>query len=290
MVQPNTQVTTLNGVYTSSIKIPKPPSPAIVDARGAYSLTIGGKALEIGDKTPANNMCIMGLTVIGQQSRTLSWRTMHDDIGGSALRVYGSNYVVDGLRAENVQDGFDPRGGDKFELRNAWMSYVRDDCIENDERGELYVRDSLFDGCYTFLSEQEDGSVEGESLVLENVLVRLAPLPAPRGTEDPKILGHGSFFKKFDKGGRHQPVIRDSIFFLDGDCYSGCKDWPPGTKASNVTVIWTGPGKFPMSVLPGMTLINDRSVWDQAVQRWKSRHGCTTMDKVCTKLHTPDPL
>jgi hypothetical protein len=215
---------------------------------------------------------------------------MHDDIGGSALRVYGSNYIVDGLRANNVEDGFDPRGGEGFELRNAWMSYIRDDCVENDERRAGKVVDSLFDGCYTFFSEQEIGTVEGESLTFENVLVRLAPMPAPRGTEDRNVLGHGSFFKKFDDGGRHRPVIRDSVFFLSGDCNGGCHDWPPGTTAKNVVIVWTGAGKFPMTVLPGMTLTTDRSIWDIATTKWKSRHGCTTIDQPCTKLHNPDPL
>lgn len=288
--KPGIERIVLTGNQSTGVEIPRPPSPIVIDARSAVSLTAGERALEIGDGQLVDNMCVAGFTVIGQQDRNLSWRTMHDDIGGSALRVYGSNYVVDGLRAENVQDGFDPRSGDKFELRNAWMTYVRDDCIENDELGELTVRDSLFDGCYTFLSEQESGSVVGETLLLENILVRLQPLPAPRGTEDPKILGHGKFFKKFDQAGRHQPIIRDSIFFMEMDCYSGCDDWPPGTKATNVTVVWTGPGDFPMSILPGMTLTRDRSVWDKAVQRWKVRHGCSTMNQPCTRLHTPEPL
>ncbi len=288
--QPGIEKTVLDKTYTERIRLSEPSSPAIIDARSGLSLTSGERALEIGSKKPVNNMCIVGWTVIGQQSRTLTWRQMHDDLGGSALRVYGSNYVVDGLRAENVQDGFDPREGDGFELRNVWMQYIRDDCIENDEFGELTVRDSLFDGCYTFLSEQESGSVDGESLILENILVRLQPMPAPHGEDDPSILGHGSFFKKFDKGGRHQPIIRNSIFFLEKECHSGCKDWPPGTQATNVTLVWTGTGNFPMSILPGMTLTKDRSVWDNAVQRWKARHGCTTMDKPCTKLHNPDPL
>ena len=280
----------LSGTYSERVSISSPPDSHAVDARTAVSLTSGERALEIGSSRAPRDLCVVGWTAIGQQSRTLSWRTMHDDVGGSALRVYGSNYVVDGLRADNVEDGFDPRGGEGFELRNAWMSYIRDDCIEDDERLAGKVVDSLFDGCYTFFSEQEAGTVAGESLVFENVLARLAPLPAPRGTEDPNVLGHGSFFKKFDDGGRHQPVIRNSVFFLDGDCYSGCDDWAPGTTAQNVVIVWSGPGQFPMSVLPGMTLTTDRSVWDNAAAKWKTRHGCTTINQPCTKLHNPDPL
>ncbi|MBT8199338.1 MAG: hypothetical protein KJO36_02355, partial [Acidimicrobiia bacterium] len=283
--RPSTEV--LSGVYTERIRISSPPDDHTVDARTGISLTSGERALQIGSSRAADGGCYLGWTTIGQQSPTLTWRQMHDDITGSALRVYGSNYVVDGLRARNVEDAFDPRGGEGFEVRNMWTEYVRDDCIENDERRAGSVSDSLFDGCYTFFSEQEAGDVAGESLVFDRVLVRLQPMPGPHGTSDPTILGHGSFFKKFDDGGRHEPIIRDSVFFLEDDCYSGCKDWPEGTVASNVVIVWVGDGDFPMSVLPGMTLTTDRSVWDDAVTEWKVRHGCTTIDAPCTRLHDP---
>ncbi len=280
-------ITMLDDTYTTSVSISSPPADHTIDARTAISLTSGGRALEVGSSGMADGACFIGWATFGQQSRTLTWRQMHDVIGGSALRVYGSNYVVDGLRAENVEDAFDPRGGEGFEVRNMWTEYVRDDCIENDERRAGIVSDSLFDGCYTFFSEQDMGSVAGESLIFDRVLVRLQPMPGPHGTTDPSILGHGSFFKKFDDGGRHQPIITDSVFFLEDDCYSGCDDWPPGTTASNVVVVWTGEGPFPMSLLPGMTLTTDRTVWDEAAAEWKQRHGCTTIDQSCTRLHTP---
>jgi hypothetical protein len=282
-------MTVLRGTFTQKASVSDPPDAHTVDARTAVSLTSGERALEIGDRRAPRDLCVVGWTTLGQQSRALTWRTMHDDIEGSALRVYASDYVVDGLRADNVEDGFDPRGGEGFELRNAFMTYVRDDCIENDERRAGKVVDSLFDGCYTFFSEQEAGDVAGESLVFEDVLVRLEPMPGPYGSEDNDVLGHGSFFKSFEDGGRHKAIIRDSVFLLDDDCYNGCNDWPPGTSATDVTIVWTGAGEFPMSVLPGMTLTTDRSVWDTAVARWKSRHGCSTVDRPCTKLNTPDP-
>ena len=281
------EVTVLDETFEEKVELEAPGDGFVVDGRDGVSLTNGVRALEIGDDVAPVGGCVLGWSVFGQQSRLLSWREMHDDIGGSALRVYGSNYVVDGLRAENVEDAFDPRGGEGFEVRNMWVEYVRDDCIENDERRAGVVRDSLFDGCYTFFSEQDDGEVDGESLVFDGVLVRLSAMPGPRDFEDPTALGHGSLFKKFDKGERHEPVIRNSVFFLEQECNTGCKDWPPGTVASNVVLVWGGEGEFPMSVLPGMTLTQDRSVWDTAAASWKQRHGCTTIDQPCTALHTP---
>ena len=202
--------TVLRGTFSEKKSIPDPPDEHTVDARTGVSLTSGVRALEIGERRAPRDLCVMGWTTVGQQSRSLTWRSMHDDIEGSALRVYGTDYVVDGLRADNVEDGFDPRGGDGFELRNAFMTYIRDDCVENDERRAGTVVDSLFDGCYTFFSEQDSGDVTGESLIFDNVLVRLESMPGPYGTEDPNILGHGSFFKNFEDGGRHEPIIRDS--------------------------------------------------------------------------------
>ena len=281
------KVTELSGTYLDRVSISSPSDDLTVDARNAVSLTSGDRALEIGGGRAPDGLCVLGWTTLGQQSRTLTWRQMHDDLGGSALRIYGTDYVVDGLRADNVEDAFDPRGGEGFEVRNMWTEYVRDDCIENDERRAGLVTDSLFDGCYTFFSEQDDGTVVGESLVFDRVLVHLEPMPGPHGTTDPSTLGHGSFFKKFDDGDRHQPIIRDSVFFLEDDCYNGCHDWPPGTTADNVVIVWVGAGRFPMSVLPGMTLTTDRSVWDRAAADWKQRHGCTTIDQPCTRLHNP---
>jgi hypothetical protein len=114
--------TVLRGTFTEKESIPDPPDDHTVDARTGVSLTSGERALEIGERRAPRDLCVMGWTTVGQQSRTLTWRSMHDDIEGSALRVYASDYVVDGLRADNVEDGFDPRGGDGFELRNAFMT------------------------------------------------------------------------------------------------------------------------------------------------------------------------
>ena len=42
--------------------------------------------------------------------------------------------------------------GDGFVLRNAYISNVRDDCVENDVLSGGLIEDSLFDGCYMGLS------------------------------------------------------------------------------------------------------------------------------------------
>jgi hypothetical protein len=60
----------------------------------------------------------------------------------------------------NVEDGWKPREQPEwnnkasFKMTEAYMTGIRDDCIENDFMpGE--VSGSLFDGVFTFLSEQD---------------------------------------------------------------------------------------------------------------------------------------
>lgn len=65
--------------------------------------------------------------------------------------VDGHPYVVDGLRVDRAEDGFAPLG-DGFALRNAYLSNIRDDCVENDFFSGGRIEDSLLDGCYTGIS------------------------------------------------------------------------------------------------------------------------------------------
>ncbi|HET6712407.1 MAG TPA: hypothetical protein VFI59_01675 [Actinomycetota bacterium] len=243
--------------------------------------------ISLGNAGEPTNLCIVGGRTVGQQSENLTWNQIHDTWHGGGLRIYGAKYVVNGWRIRNTADGFQPRDGENWTLVNNYYEYIRDDCVENDDRLSGAIYDSLFDGCYTGLSEQDAGTVAGESLILDGVLMRLQPMPGPYKTNDPTILGHGSFFKKFDDGGRHKPIIRNSVFVAEKFREDDPKDWPPGTTMSNVTVVWLGQGAFPMSTLPGMTLTTNRSVWDNARADWLSRHGCTAFGSCSEALYDP---
>ena len=246
--------------------------------------------VSLGDKDKGGvptGLCIVGGKTVGQQSENLTWNQMHDVYHGGGLRTYTSDTVVNGWRIRNTADGFQPRDGENWTLVNNYYEYIRDDCVENDDRLGGAIYDSLFDGCYTGLSEQDAGSTAGETLILDGVLMRLQPMPGPYSTNDPTILGHGSFFKKFDDGGRHEPIIRNSVFVAEKFRDDDPKDWPPGTTMSNVTVVWLGQGAFPMSTLPGMTLTTNRSVWDNARADWLSRHGCTAFGSCSEALYDP---
>ena len=252
--------------------------------------------INVGKDDPVARACIGGGIVVGQQSRTLTWNEMHDVIGGGGYRILtaaGEWTRIDGIRVDNVEDALKPRGPDgRWELWNAYMTYVRDDCIENDETAPGGVYDSLFDGCYTGFSEQEQNgccaATAGEVFVVERSLVRLQSQPGPYNTFDPNLMGHGKFFK-WQQPNPHPVVIRDSIFMAeDDDVSSSHWPFPPGAQTTNVTIVWLGTVPWSWAVPDGTVVTTDRSVWDRARQRWLDRHGCTAFDR-CTKLRDPAP-
>jgi hypothetical protein len=252
--------------------------------------------VKLGKGTPGARMCIGGGIVVGQQSRDLTWKDMHDSIGGGGYRVTtspGQWSRIDGIRVDNVEDALKPRGPDGYwELWNAYMIYIRDDCIENDEMAPGSVYDSLFDGCYTGFSEQEQSGCcdadPGEVFVVKRSLMRLEAMPGPYGDDDPSVFGHGKWFK-WKAPVPHPVEIYDSIFMTES-APSSSSNWPfpPGTLTVNVTIVWLGPGAWQWPVPPGTTVTTDPTVWSKARQRWLDRHGCTSFNN-CTKLLNPDP-
>jgi hypothetical protein len=166
--------------------------------------------------------------VVGQQPRDLTWNEMRDDVGGGGYRVVaraGQWVRVDGIRVDNVEDAFLPRGPDgRWELHNAYMTYIRDDCIENDETAPGSVHDSLLDGCYTGFSEQWQheccDASPGESFVVDRVLMRLEAMPRPC---------HGRLFNRHAEAGRGEAhgsdmanVTKIALITRSSECSPAC--------------------------------------------------------------------
>src|SRR5260221_3543695 len=117
--------------------------------------------------------------------------------------------------------------------------------------------------------------------------MRLQAMPGPRGSNNPAILGHGQLFK-WSNVSNHL-VVKDSVFLVEKKPEGGTSDFPPGTVASNVTVVWLGGGSFPGKIpSSGVKVTTNRSIWDAARATWLQRHGCSSFDN-CTKLQNPDP-
>ena len=304
----STPVVTLSGNYLQQVRSSSPLPGTIWDARGAAFTSYPFTSLypfTVGSQTAPAGLCVVGGIVTGQQSRTLTWDQMKTSYDGDGLRVASNNpYVVNGLRVDNVEDGIAPRdakdrypkAGDGFTLKNLYFTYVRDDCVENDDIAGGVISDSLFDGCNTGISERpSSGNAQwnypapaGETLTLDRVLLRLQALPGPRGSNDPNQFGHGQLFKWSSVA--NSVVVRDSVFLVEttpnSDSYF---PFPAGTKTQNVTIVWRGSGAFRWNVPAGTTVTTDRSVWDTARAGWLSRHGCTSFS-ACSKLYVPDPV
>jgi hypothetical protein len=242
-----------------------------------------------GTTNAGRNSCYVGGVFLGQLDRGLSWQEVKD-IGGAAVRTYqNGDAQVDGFQVDNIEDGFqfqsrdeaDPSSGNNFRFRNSWMTYIRDDCIEDDDLASGTVYDVLFDGCFVVFSAKHDGSQPPqtkETITLDHVLARQTELPFPPqgGTE-----GHGETLK-WDSYGP-MVLIKDSIFVVDGKKPT----WAPNTTFQNVTVVWTYDGS-PPPTYPGLTVTQDISVWNAAREDWLDRHGCITFG-LCFRLTDPIP-
>jgi myo-inositol-hexaphosphate 3-phosphohydrolase len=237
-----------------------------------YPLSLGG----------GEDVCITGGSVLGQYDRTWSWDRMHD-MNNAGLAFENPGAIIDGIRIENVTDGIRPRPGGGFTIRNAWLSYIRDDCIENDHLQGGVVDHSLLDGCYVAFSARPssakikngvDGS--GDVWTIQKSLVRLQAMPGPRGGS-PDGLGHGSFFKWHSRDNPARSLspklaLYDNIFMAEsaGQSSADRLSPPPGklVDCANNVMVWIGPGEFPATLPSCFTVTKDRSVWDRAVAAW----------------------
>src|SRR5262249_15709844 len=123
---------------------------------------------------------------------------------GAGLILGGTNtgqVTVDGVRMHDVWDAIRPYPGTGgLVVKAVWLSYVRDDCVENDFMLPGGVDDSLFDGCHTAFSARWGGpnppTTQGTAVwTIQNSLVRLEPMPYPDHWQTYGTPGHNTFFK-----------------------------------------------------------------------------------------------
>jgi hypothetical protein len=237
-----------------------------------------------GKYGPGDATCVVGGEIRGRQSRALSWHTMKQQLDGDGLNFRSQGGIVDGIRIDNVEDGIATTGGDPVgvTIRNAYLSYIRDDCIENDAIVNLTVHDSLLDGCFNGVSERRGGSPPppppGEALTLDGVLIRLRPMPYDRTRAQCQGnaadgLGSSGFFKW--SGHAHRPVVRHTVLLAErGSVNCGASMRLPHGLYEDVTLVWLGRGDYPGGPVPrGVTVTRDRRVWDEARESWLARHG-----------------
>jgi hypothetical protein len=254
------------------------------DARIVGYPNVNKYPLALGKRDPGTGTCVVGGTVVGTQSRSLTWQVMKGSLDGDGLNFKSHGGIVDGIRIDNVEDGIGTIGGDPqgVMIRDVHMTYIRDDCIENDSVVGLVFKDSLLDGCFFGLSERPGrggtprAGPDNEQTLLEGVLIRLQPMPYDRREARCAAdgLGTGGFFKW--SAYANKLVVRNSVLFaerLAARC-GGAMHFPGNATFENVTLVWLGPGDYPGNLpASGVTVTRDRGVWDQAKADWLARHG-----------------
>jgi fibronectin type 3 domain-containing protein len=280
--RPTTRVV---GTLPAEFHATEPTDTRTYDLRQATSVGIPFDTTEpfvIGRKLQqqARYLCVLGGTARGSRLvKDMPRPYVKQKYAGHALYVEGvegHEYVADGVRIDEAEDGFMPLG-DGFVLRNAYLSNIRDDCVENDVLSGGLITDSLFDGCYMGLSVDPGGLLhpdpaeEDEPVVLDRVLMRLKPLPDPVVPLAPDGLAHNRLWKL----AQNIPpiIVRDSVLLVEERGIARNQPFPQDFTAENVTLVWLGEGPYPATVPPGVTVVTDPGVWEQARADWLTRHG-----------------
>lgn len=276
-------LTTISGSQTVRYDRRNMPFPASakIDARTAvwkgvhdYPVLIAG----------GSNVCFSGGNIQGTYPPDTTWDVMHST---AAFFLYNPNTTIENIRIDDYGDAISVHdGGANFTIRGAYISYNRDDCVEDDWLYSGLIDDSLFDGCYQGISTRTyagqanvtDGSAN--TVTVQNSLMRLQAMEKvykDRGL----IPGHDGFFKWDPAGLSPKLALHNNIFRADQPANNVGLGIPAGKLASctNNTMVWLGTGPYPeplpttLNGQPCFTITTDKSVWDTAVAAWKTRHG-----------------
>lgn len=247
---------------------------------------------------PPKNLTILGGVIDGKIPLDWSWSVTHAFGGSAFYTVAVGKQTIDGARIHNVQDGWRPRETPEFRpraypntgsfvMRNCYFTGIRDDCIENDEFLPGTIEDCLFDGVFTFLSEQNEtingvrtrdlptiGPQESSEILITRTLVRL---DVTSGGE----TGPGTWFKLhgYDSP-NHQIVVRDCVFAVGSVPRAGWKQLGfskvSSFKGTNL-LLWLGePGTYKGKIPAELTFLEGQAAKDQWIKlrnNWLTAHG-----------------
>jgi len=240
--------------------------------------------ISIGNDCAAPRTVTVGGSVTGTISHSLTWDEVKSSYDTDGLRFEGKRWLASfGLSAVNVEDGFAPRVTDgkeqdntvRFLLRGAYMDWIRDDAVEDDDLMSGVIRDTLIDGTNRFLSARpsEASTYSNHSMVvrIKGVLIHMKAMPNERDKEDG--VGFGAIFKWSDAAGSVE--MSDSIILLDERPISD-EPFPPGSY-SDVTLV-LGPdfeGRYPGPLPAGVEVTRKMRVWRRARNAWLEAHAAT---------------
>lgn len=256
-------------------------------------------AFSAGDQpVPPKNLRIVGGVIKGTIPLEWSWVLTHAFGGSGFYTVASGRQVIEGARIHNMQDGWRPRetpyyrarsypNNSSFHMRHCYMTGIRDDAVEDDEFMPGDIEDSLFDGVWTFFSEQNE-PING---------VRSEVIPAWGPNEDPEVRitrtlvrlsvtsggdkGPGTWFKRHGyKTKNHFIRITDSIFALDSMPRAGWNavNFPKDSSFHGRNfLLWLGePGKYGAKIPSGVTFLEGQAAkdkWHESRNAWLVAHG-----------------
>ena len=240
--------------------------------------------MRIGETTAARDTAYVGGSVIQTCSYTYTWQEEHDlCTGGPRILVSGGDARFAGFYVDNGDDSIVPRevphfsGAGTFTVEGVYATNTRDEVIENDDFMSGTIRDNLFDGVHTFLSEQcqpctgpsiSDG--EDPNVYISNTLVRL---------EDPNADNRGGQFFKYQGDSthpEHHPIITDSVFAITQVPRDGWDGFEGAEFHGTNYLLWLGTGTYGGPIPPEVTFLKGQAAvdkWCQVRADWLTSHA-----------------
>lgn len=238
----------------------------------------------------SNDWLIKGGLVRSLVPQESEWKPTYCNSAAAAF-FNSDDSIVDGIRVLGGWDGVRfSQGADRWTLRNAWVSDVRDDCVENDQLRSGKIEDSLFDGCWIGPSFDAGGNSTatglGEVVTIDGVLLRLKPYWYRKNEGDTLKFTHGQFFK--GAGLEMEFVLKNLLFAAEVDPFHSTSRLTSvldnTIECSNNTFLWLGPGAVPdvfadNLISPCWTTITGQEamdMWNTAKANWINCHPDTT--------------
>lgn len=250
------------------------PADGAVDAQTAMWLQVDNWPVSFSGGSGA---CWLGGQLFGTYPQDTTWDEFHHT---GALNFQNADMTIVDLRIHNFGDGIRAREGARnFLITGAHLSFMHDDCIENDQLYSGTVEHSFLDGCYVAFSARSsssDDELDGrtETFTIQDNVVRLQGMPTVYKGKTP---GHGGFFKWDDNGVSPKLVVRNNVFRVDSKPNHQDLGLPRGydVKCSNNVVVWRGKGRYPDRLPKCFTVTRDLGVWRTAVAQWRAAHPAT---------------
>jgi len=230
-----------------------------------------------------------GVTVLGVQSRELTWNDMKRDYDGDGIRIDTGNYkLVENCFVDNVEDGITFHGGVGGRIEYCWIGFNRDDCIELDSRNtrNVTIANCLLEG-YVAISARAGSSAPDlsedtqiyDTIRVHDCVIGLVPMPDDHPRTKFAVDGKaiGQFFKREAWGCRWE--VKRTVLYAPQMFARGKTpmNFPPESIATyeDVTLV-CGEGEYDhwVSVAPaGVMVTTDKGVYQNAKRKMVTEQG-----------------